>query len=200
MDFAEVAVSTGIVRQEHLDDLLRHLKVRTFAWLVCDPPQNEPRLQGDVLLQLPVAVVAPDGTPKCQGWTAMVMNNACDLQPNRSDMVTVAPVQSFEKYAKAIMGSLPPDQAKNHLESVRANKVDEIFYLANCSQIPEGAVVYMNRLSSMSSQIYENALLDEERRVASLTQTGFYFLLMKLTKFLCRPESPEITRGNPKFA
>jgi hypothetical protein len=31
-------------------------------------------------------------------------------------------------------------------------------------------------------------------RLASLTQTGFYFALMKLTRFLARPESSEITR------
>ncbi len=196
MEFEEAAIASGMVRPEHVDELLRALKIRSFAWLVCDPSQQENRLQGDVMRELPVAIVAPDGQPRCKGFTAMVINNACDLQPERSEMVTVAPLQHFDKFAASILAQKDDGRAKQYLDSVRANQIDELLYFPNCPQLPAGAVVRMDRLSSMSAQVYERALGDGGR-IASLTQNGFYFFLMKLTRFLCRPESADITRDNP---
>jgi hypothetical protein len=45
----------------------------------------------------------------------------------------------------------------------------------------------------LSAELYELAIANK-RRLASLTQNGHYFLLMKLTNFLARPESLEIVR------
>jgi hypothetical protein len=122
----------------------------------------------------------------------MVINNACDLQPGRSDFITLAPVEDFERFAAAMLNK-DRERAKPYLESIRANNIDEIIYLPNCSQLPNGGIVRLDLMSSLSVAVYDAAIASG-RRLASLTQDGFYFLLMKLTHFLARPESPEIIR------
>jgi hypothetical protein len=79
------------------------------------------------------------------------------------------------------------------LESIRANRIDELFYIPPCPQLSHGGIVRFSLLSSLSAELYELAVGDR-RRIASLTQNGHYFLLMKLTHFLARPESSEIVR------
>lgn len=196
MDLEQAARDSGLVRPEHLRALIRSLSNRTFGWLVCDPSRRDARLQGDLVRELPVAIVAPDGAPRCKPFTAMVINNVCDLQPGRSECVTVAPVQEFERFADGVVAKVDPGKAKNFLDNVRSNHVDEFLYIPHCPQLPKGGVVRFDRLSSMSAEVYERGLT-EARRLASLTQNGFYFLLMKLTRFLARPESPEVTRESP---
>jgi hypothetical protein len=122
----------------------------------------------------------------------MVINNVCDLQVGRSEFVTLAPVHDFKKFAESML-SKGSEQAKTYLESVRANRIDEIIYIPNCPQLVNGGVVRLDLMSSLSAVVYENAIT-ENRRFASLTRDGFYFLLMKITHFLARPESSEIVR------
>lgn len=196
MELEQAARESGLVRPEHLQALLRSLTNRTFGWLVCDPSRRDERLQGNLVSGLPVAIVAPDGTPRCKPFTTMVINNVCDLQPGRSECVTVAPVQEFDRFAEGVAANGDPGRTKNFLDDVRRNQVDGLFYIPHCPQLPKGGVVRFDRLASMSANIYEQSLADG-RRLASLTQSGFYFLLMKLTRFLVRPESPDVARESP---
>jgi hypothetical protein len=193
MDFERAAVDSGIVRPEHVAKLLLRLKDRNFAWVVCSPSQNAERLQGDLFYRMPIALVDDAGTVRSKNFTAMLLNNVCDLQPGRSKFVTLAPVEEFEAFAADMLGR---DQlrAQHYLESIRANHIDEFFYLPNCPQLPKGGIVRFDLLSSVSASVYEQAITGG-RRLASLTRDGFYFLLMKLTHFLARPESYEIVRS-----
>jgi hypothetical protein len=86
-----------------------------------------------------------------------------------------------------------PERARSYLENIRANRIDELFYIPNCPQLPNGGVVRLDLMSSLSAAVYETAIVSR-RRFASLTRDGFYFLLMKLTHFLARPETSEIIR------
>ena len=45
----------------------------------------------------------------------------------------------------------------------------------------------------VSTQLYHEAL-NQGKRLASFTQTGFYFLLIKLTTHLARAESHDVAR------
>jgi len=192
MDLERAARESGIVRPEHLASLLRSLKTPDFRWLVTNPSQTEERLQGDLVSKMPIVLINAAGMVRSRELIAMVLNNACDLQYGRSKFITLAPVTDFERFAsRALMKD--PERARSYLENVRANCIDELFYIPNCPQLPNGGVVRLDLMSSLSAVVYETAITGK-RRFASLTQNGFYFLLMKLTHFLARPESPEIIR------
>ncbi len=192
MDLEETARQSGIVRREHVDDLLLSLKNRNYGWIICSPSQTQERLQGDLVQQMPVALIDPTGSVRSKDFTAMVINNACDLQPGRSEFITLAPVEDFNRFAAAMLNK-DRERARTYLESIRANNIDEFLYIPNCSQLPNGGIVRLDLMSSLSVAVYDAAIASG-RRLASLTQDGFYFMLMKLTHFLARPESPEIIR------
>ena len=54
-------------------------------------------------------------------------------------------------------------------------------------------MVFLDRVGAAAGKLYEDAL-KERRRLASFSQNGFYFLLMKLTNPIARMESAEVTR------
>jgi hypothetical protein len=87
MDFEQVAQESGLVQPEHVKALLLSLKTHNFSWIVCSPSQTEERLQGDLVLRMPMALIDPTGMPRSKTLTAMVINNVCDLQPGRSEFV-----------------------------------------------------------------------------------------------------------------
>ena len=192
MDLEKAARESGLVRSEHIDDLLLSLKNRNYSWIICNPSQTEDRLQGDLLQKMPVALIDSTGSVRSRDFTAMVINNVCDLQPKRSEFITLAPVEDFERFATAALNR-DRERAKTLLESIQANQIDEFLYLPNCSQLPNGAIVRLDLISSLSAVVYDTAI-SGGRRLASLTQNGFYFLLMKITHFLARPETSEIVR------
>lgn len=192
MDLEKAARESGVVRPEHVAELLRALKTKDFGWIVCTPSQTEERLQGDLVQEMPVAVIHHDGQVRSKNFIVMVINNACDLEPGRSEFVTLAPVEDFERFA-LLVSNRDREQARNYLESIRANNINEFFYIPNCPQFPNGVIVRFDLLSSLSAELYELAIANK-RRLASLTQNGHYFMLMKLTSFLARPESLEIIR------
>lgn len=123
------------------------------------------------------------------------MNNTCDLQPQRSDFVTVAPVLDFHAFSRHVIQKRGEAKATNYLKDVMANRVFEVLWLPAFSSFLHGAVVFLDRVGAVSTAIYESALAGD-RRLASFSQNGFYFLLIKLTKHLARPESDEVVRQN----
>jgi hypothetical protein len=183
---AALAAESGIIPEGKIEEFLRCLKQRDFSWLVTDPSTQEQRLQGDVFDRIPIFLLNPEGKLLCREVRAMVLNSACDLEPRRSEILTFAPVQSFQKFAKTMEGQ-DKVHARSFLESVRTNEVNELLYLPSCPQLSSDAVVYLNQMNLVPGVEYEKAL-DEKRRVASLTDNGYYFLLMKLTRFFVRPQ------------
>jgi hypothetical protein len=137
----------------------------------------------------------------------MVMNNTCDLPDGRLDCVTAAPVVDFNRYfeferARLFRGKSDVAEAeRRRMEDslqelarvLRSNAKTEILYLPSFSEFPHGALVLLYLVCSVSAKVYQEAL-SRDQRVASFTQTGFYFLLIKLTTHLARAESHEVNR------
>jgi hypothetical protein len=57
----------------------------------------------------------------------------------------------------------------------------------------DGALVALNAPCAVSSKIYQG-LIAAEKRIASFSQIGFYFFLIKLTSHIARAESIDVTR------
>jgi hypothetical protein len=86
------------------------------------------------------------------------------------------------------------ESASGFLSAVQKNKVDDLIYFAASPEYPDGLLVYLNRIATIPSRLYENSL-ENGLRLASLSQDGFWFFLIKLTRFLARAESDEVTRS-----
>ena len=194
MDREAAARHAGIIPEGKFDAFLEYLVRYPELPKVLDVPNpNEARLQGDFLKELPCVHLNERGEPKVAVFLVAVINNTCDLEPGRSKIVNVTPVFDYRSYRDSIFSSREEASAKSFLASVRGNKVNEILFVAECPGYPEGVVIFLDRISSISVELYEQALAGN-RRIASFTQNGFYVFLLKITKFLARAETPDVAR------
>src|SRR5450759_662169 len=124
MDLENAARQSGVIPPEKVAPLLSRLKdAPDYTWLLTPPNQTQTRLQGDLLSDFPLALVDSNGNPRCNRFTVLVLNNTCDLQPNRSEFVTVAPVLGFDDFSQFIQKKRGEKRSANYLADVKANKV-----------------------------------------------------------------------------
>jgi hypothetical protein len=197
---------TRIIPKEHIPALSRDLKkIPDFSWLLGQPHREIERLQGDLLKEFPTVVLEDNGKPRCKNFTVLILNNTCDLPEGRLDFVTAAPVVDFNKYLEfernRRLEGVTIDRDKNRIEDsiqelarvLRSNNKTEILFLPRFGEFEHGALVLLYLVCSVSANIYREALR-AGRRLASFTQTGFYFLLIKLTTHIARAETTQVIR------
>lgn len=192
-DFSRYAT---VVREEHLPALQESLsKIPDFSWLLTQPHAEIERLQGDLVADLPAVFIDDSGTARTRSFTTMVLNNTCDLPDDRTDFITTAPVVDFQKYVEFEKTKKKRDQnsLKSYVEAIRRNEKTELFYLPPFAEFPNGALALLHLACPVSASLYRQALNNKHRK-ASFTQIGFYFLLIKLTNHIARPESFEVVR------
>jgi hypothetical protein len=197
-DFSRFA---KIIPEEHLPALANNLKrIPDFSWVIDIPHAKIERLQGDVLSNFPTVFLDERGEPRLREFTVLVLNNTCDF-------ITAAPIVDFNKYLefereRQYRGKNGlEDSEKRRIEDrlqeygrvLRNNDKTELLYLPPFSEFAHGALVMLHLVCSVSARLYHDALR-QGRRVASFTQTGFYFLLIKLTTHLARVEGVEVVR------
>jgi hypothetical protein len=205
-DVPDFSKYTRIIPKEHIPALTRDLKkVPDFSWLLAEPHPEIERLQGDLLKDFPTVILDDDAKPRCRDFTVLILNNTCDLPDDRLDFVTAAPVMDFNKYVefertrrlKSVTADTDRRRAEDGIQefarTLRANNKTEILFLPRFGEFEQGALVLLHLVCCVSVHMYREALL-RGRRLASFTQTGFYFLLMKLTTHIARAETTQVVR------
>lgn len=191
-DFSRYA---KIIPEEHQPALHRNLtRIPDFSWLLTEPHASLDRLQGDLIKEFPTVFLDDFATPQTRDFTVMLMNNTCDLPDKRLDFVTAAPIIDFQKYLEFESKRRSEESLRAYADSIRRNDKTELFYLPKFDEFQDGALVLLHMVCSVSAQVYRQALT-RRKRIASFTQTGFYFLLIKLTTHIARAESSEVIRG-----
>lgn len=199
---------TRIIPKEHIPALSRDLKkIPDFSWLLGQPHREIERLQGDLLKDFPTVVLDGDAKPRCGNFTVLILNNTCDLPDDRLDFVIAAPIVDFNKYleferTRRLKGQTAERDKKRIEDSIqelarvlRHNNKTEILFLPSFGEFQHGALVLLHLVCSVSVKIYRDALRAGQR-LASFTQTGFYFLLIKLTTHIARAETILVIREN----
>ena len=196
MNFDDAVRTSPVIRDEHRDALLEHLKrIPEFSWLVGLPNRHIDRLQGDFIGEFPIVFLRPDGSALSKRRPVMVINNTCDLPDGQSSFVSVAPVLDLEKYLLTQSGKREHNSLANYERDIRKNKVTNLFYIPHLPGFHKGAIVRLDMICSVSSELLAQAV-SHGNRLASFTQSGFYLLLMKLNYHFVRSESAEVSRLN----
>lgn len=183
-----------IIPEDHISSLERDLrKIPDFSWLLSDPHESEDRLQGDLIAQFPTVYLGDDEKILQHRFSVMMLNNTCDLPDGRIDTVTVVPIIDFQSYLKFEGENRTSESFKGHIQSILRNEITELFYLPRFAEFSGGALALLHQACSVSYTIYVKAI-EKNQRVASFTQTGFYFFLMKLTNHIARSEARDVIR------
>jgi hypothetical protein len=119
----------------------------------------------------------------------LVLSNSCDVDTsNRRDTpprVTFAPLVRLSKY-KELLESSGLDQSKINakLVSIKSQKTTSIFYLPAGGPLEEDHLARFDEAYSMPLAAHERS--DTRKRLFTLSNTGFYMLIFKLSIHFCR--------------
>lgn len=149
--------------------------------------QKDKILQGDGLINLPV-INLPDSTIKDS--TVMVISNSCDNDPENirffDSRICYCPLLNLNKYKEILLKSGEEEQkVDSHINSIREQRLAQIFYLPSGTVIEEESLVFFNKTVSCDSDF----IFQEEKnknKLFSLSNYGIYLFIFKLSIYLTR--------------
>lgn len=119
----------------------------------------------------------------------IVLSNSCDVDPeNMRDIparVIFAPLVKLEKYKSLLENTgIDKDKITAKIASIRSQKTSSIFFLPSGGSLTEDYVVRFDEAHSMP--VVAHVKSDNRRKLFTLSNTGFYMLVLKLSVHFCR--------------
>jgi hypothetical protein len=173
--------------------------VRPFAELLKQFPANYEKwvhatslpaelYQGDVVENAVLTAIDEAGDILRLDLPAMVISCTCDVQPKQGEFALLAPAIDLDFYRAN--SELEGDALDSHMNMLMANKIANLFFLP-AGQKLKASVIDFQQLTSVSVDLLHKSV---EKRLTSLSQTGHYLLLVKLTHHLTRPDAADAKR------
>jgi hypothetical protein len=174
-----------------LHQLIRN-KDRYLNWLFATS-LLEHLSQGDVLDEVPFFVLKDEGKAQKHKLPVMILNNTCDLQQDngapRSKYTSIVPLLPCNKYLE------PFKHKPNYERDLKENVITSKFYIAAPPGYNIDYVVDLSLICSIDTKfLYQAVQGGTLKKVASLSENGYYYFLAKLTLHLMRSESEKVNR------
>ncbi|MGS4991183.1 hypothetical protein ACVDG9_24680 [Roseibium sp. RP-7] len=128
-------------------------------------------------------------TKKLIDIKALVLSNSCDIDPeNPRDIptrVVYAPLVKLAAFEQLLSDSqLPKDKVASKIDSIRAQKTTNIFYLPAGGPLTDEYIVRLDESQSIPRSMLEEGGTTE--KLLTLSNTGFYMLIFKISIHFCR--------------
>lgn len=140
-----------------------------------EQPTQQNILQGDIFKNIEFITYNVDGKPIKLKGDIMVISNTCDI--SRNENILFIPFIPLEKLTRKI-----------NENDLKKNVIYNFFYIKEI----ENKILDFDRIIHLPRKQLEKI---KENRKFSLTQYGFYMLLIKLSVYLMRIESEEVKRN-----
>lgn len=119
----------------------------------------------------------------------LVLSNSCDVDPeNPRDVparLIFAPLVKLAAYESLLRASdIDKQKVDVKLASIRAQKTTNMFFLPRGGLLPEDHVVRLDDAHSMPVAAHVEAT--DREKLFTLSNTGFYMLVLKLSVHFCR--------------
>lgn len=136
--------------------------------------------QGDCLKDIP-AFYLPDTRSKLS--QSMAISNTCDMDLNNKRLwntrILFSQIILLEKLEKALYQKFSKDRISNYISSLKKQQITNAFYLPKSKNLDE-AIVFFDYTNSFDINFVDRESL-KEKRLVSLSNYGFYILLLKLS-------------------
>lgn len=134
-------------------------------------------------------VVYSFANSKVQEVPGIVLSNSCDVAPeNERDFatrVTFAPLAKLAVFENLLHESgIDASRVEDKLKSIRAQKITNLFYLPAGGQLEHDYVVRLDEAQSMPISVHTKN--PTRSKLFTLSPTGFYMLVFKLSIHFCR--------------
>lgn len=152
-----------------------------------DRLKNDPLLyQGDGVC----ALVCNFPDTKSKDAPVLLLSNTCDMDIGNNRMnscrMMYAPILNLEKYILKLKSrNIPDEKIKNHVSDIKGQIISQIFYLPKTSSLGYDGMVFFDRAMSLPLS-EENVGKCIASRLFSLSNYGFYLLLLKLSYHFTR--------------
>ena len=136
--------------------------------------------QGDCLNAIP-AFNLPDTRTKLS--QSMAISNTCDMDLHNKRLwntrILFSQIILLEKLEKVLYQKFSEDRISNYISSLRKQQITNAFYLPKSKNLDE-AVAFFEYTNSFDINFVDRESL-KEKRLVSLSNYGFYILLLKLS-------------------
>jgi len=127
----------------------------------------------------------------------LVLSNSCDVDlNNKRDLpsrVIFAPIVKLSIFEKILKDSgIDDGKITEKLSAIRSQRTTNIFYLPAGGPLKEDHLIRFDETHSMPLSLYNDS--DEKEKLFTLSNTGFYMLILKLSVHFCRLQE-NINRG-----
>ncbi len=162
-------------------------------------------MQGDLLHEVKLVDWDAEHEEYESGYIpAMLLSNTCDITPENARSVNskqsvFAPMVPFEEYMADLdeRGIFNKDQLQEFKRTVKNQEFSNLFYVpANEIDHKEYLVFFDRLVFHPTAFLLKKTENLEKTRLVSLSNTGFYLLLLKLSFHFCRlPEDMDGRQG-----
>jgi len=149
--------------------------------------------QGDILKSMVIYRLNEAGAISDREGPAMVVSHTCDCQPNQSEFVLVAPVFPFNELIPD--DDFTAEDIASFKRDLCGNRLTDRVFLPGINNLPDSWLDLSQMFSVDSQCFHSDAFAASRQRIASLSQKGHYFFLMKLSYFLNRPDPMDSKRS-----
>lgn len=136
--------------------------------------------QGDCLKDIPTFNL-PDTQSKMS--QSMAISNTCDMDLSNKRLwntrILFSQIILLERLVKGLYQKFPEDKVSNYISSLKKQQITNAFYLPKSNNLDE-AVVFFDYTNSFDIHFINRDSL-KEKRLVSLSNYGFYILLIKLS-------------------
>ena len=119
----------------------------------------------------------------------IVLSNSCDVDPaNPRDFparVIFAPLVKLAAFKALLEGSgISAERVAAKIAAIKAQKTSNIFYLPACGVLQEDYIVRFDDAHNMPAAAHADS--EGREKLFTLSNTGFYMLVLKLSVHFCR--------------
>jgi len=137
--------------------------------------------QGDGISGLQISNF-PDSnifTAKC-----IITANTCDIDSSNKRLfdsrLTYCPLLSLEKYVANLQNKgIAKIKINDHVSAIKSQKITQILYIPSNGKLPE-TIVFLDRINNCKVSVIDKENISENR-LFTLSNYGFYMLLLKLS-------------------
>lgn len=138
--------------------------------------------QGDGIKEI-LIINMPD---KTEGYVpSIILSNTCDINPENKRLfpsrIVYAPIFNLVKYKIKSLeeGIKTHENIDQHIESIRKQRVTQIFYLPVGDELKQESIVFLDRIYNLPSYVLGEDFTN--RKIFTLSQYGHYIFLLKIS-------------------
>lgn len=140
-------------------------------------------------------------TGRLRSVKGLILSNSCDISPDNSrqipSRIIFAPLVKLATYKSLLeRNCMNQELIEARINSIKVQRTTNIFYLPAGNPLEEEYIVRFDEAQSMPMATYYDTQ-GEKKKLFTLSNTGFYMLLFKLSIHFCRFQE-SVHRDNSK--